>query len=105
MGLLVDTGEALHHPRSAGQLRPFAVGESIQMAISVPLGPPDEAAVVEEFVVVAEVDPVLGRGLLAEEELALAGRRIDGKRIERGLRAVEPLDEQPFAIARRSVDT
>src|SRR5689334_3724904 len=49
MALLVDSGEALHHPWAAGELGPLAVGEAIEMTVAVTLGPPDEAAVIEEF--------------------------------------------------------
>ena len=49
-----------HHPRPLRQLLPLAVGEAIEVAEAVALGPPDQAAVLEEAVVVGQVDPVPG---------------------------------------------
>src|SRR4051812_41824232 len=98
MRSLVDPGETFDDPGTAGQLRPAPICEAIEVTESVALGPPDQAAIVEEFVVVVEVDPVPWGRRLAEEKPALPGDRMDGKHVKQSLRAVQALDVERLSI-------
>ena len=98
---LIDPDQLGDHPVALRELRPLAIGIAIEMAEAVALGPPDQRAVVEPFVIVGEIDPVvLDRCVFGEQHLAGAGRRIDPQHVEHGLLAVLALDVERAAIGR-----
>ena len=101
---LVDADQPGDDPRPLGQLRPFALGAAqVQVAIAVPLRPPDQAAVRQHAIIVAEVDPAPRPRLFGEQHLRRARRRIDGEHVERRLVAALALHQQRLAV-RRPVD-
>jgi hypothetical protein len=59
-GLFIDTDQAGHFPVSLRQLLPLPVAETIEMAVTIAFGPPDQAAVGKEAIVVRQVDPAVG---------------------------------------------
>src|ERR1700740_829560 len=97
---LVDAGKVLHHPGTLGELSPFALGETVEMAIAVALRAPDQAAVLQRAIGVAEVETAPLAGLLGEEYRRLAGRRIDAEHVENLLVAALALHEQGLAVGR-----
>ena len=104
-GLFIHPDQAGYHPLPLRQLQPLAVEMPIgavkpQMPVTVAFRPPDQAAVLEEAVIVSQVDPALVRRLFAEYLPALAAKRIDRQQIEYGLFTVLALDVQHLAIGR-----
>ena len=73
----------------------------VELAIAIALRPPQQTAIFQEAVIVAEVDPViLARSLFGEPHFAVAGCRIDLEHIEHGLLAVLALDINRAAVGR-----
>ncbi len=71
------------------------------MTEAVALGPPDQAAILEQLVVVTKIDPVIrNRGLFGEDRRQRARLRIDPEHVEHGLLAVLALDVERAAIGR-----
>ncbi|PAV92559.1 hypothetical protein WR25_16042 [Diploscapter pachys] len=98
---LIHTDQARYDPRPLGQLRPLARrAAQVQMAIAIPLRPPDQAAVLQHAIIVAEVDPAARARFLGEQHLRLARRGIDGQHVERLLVATLALHQQRLAVGR-----
>ena len=86
---------------ATGELLPCPAGIAVEMPVAVTLGPPQQAAVLEEAVIVREVDPVVGpRGALGEPDRACARGRIDPQHVHLRLRTVLPLDIDRRGIGR-----
>ena len=104
-GFFIHADEIGDDPRTLGKLLPLTFAmmvllEAIEMAEAIAFGPPDQAAIGEEAIGVRQVDPAAFCRLFGEQDLRLAGGRIDLEHVEPGLCAVLALNVERLAIGR-----
>ena len=93
---LINAHNGLHCPCALGQLRPFAVPETINMAEAITLRRPDKAAVGKHAQIVMQVQP--GLAGFAEQHARRARCGIDLQHIEPFLVAALALHQQAFRV-------
>ena len=100
---LIEAEHLVDHPGATRQLGPLPPGEAVEVAVAVALGPPDQAAVLQDPQIVRQVEPAVGCRRLGEDHGRAAGRGIDLQHVEPGLLAVLALHVERRSV-RRPID-
>ena len=96
---LINAGERLDDPVTAGERSPLALGEAVEMAIAGPLRAPDQAAILHR-VHVRKVEPAPRARSFGEQDGRFARRGIDLEHVERLLVAALALHQQGRSVLR-----